>query len=152
MGANDTGDDTRTQLLDFLRGKNLLLVMDNVEHLLDGVDLLPDILRHAPEVKILATSRERLALREEWLFAVEELDVPNAHPTGPLEASSAVQLFAERARHVRLDFSLHDDVGAVTRICQQVDGMPLDIELAAGLLHAMPVGENADQIGATWIC
>jgi hypothetical protein len=68
--------DTATQLLQALHGRQLLLVLDNFEHLLDGVDLLLRILRAAPEVTVLVTSREVLNLREEWLFPVAELDLP----------------------------------------------------------------------------
>src|SRR5262245_37427086 len=70
------GRDPKQQLLDYLREKALLLVLDNVEHLLDGIGLVADILAFAPGIKILATSRERLALREEWVFEVNGMAFP----------------------------------------------------------------------------
>jgi hypothetical protein len=73
-------ENLRTQLLNFLVDRHLLLVLDNFEHLLDGVDLLPEILEHAPGVRLLVTSRERLRLREEWVFDVRGLLFPRKRP------------------------------------------------------------------------
>ena len=72
-----SSDDPRQQLLDFLHEKQMLLVMDNFEHLLDGVDLLIDILNEAPAIKFLVTSRERLNVQEEWGLPLEGLSFHN---------------------------------------------------------------------------
>jgi predicted ATPase/DNA-binding SARP family transcriptional activator len=112
--------DPQAQLLSHLREKKMLLLMDNLEHLRDGVELLIEILQNAPRVKILVTSREHLDLQAEWL-----LDVVG------LRDDSAVQLFAQRAERVRADFVLAAEQVDVMRICQLVERVPLAIELAA---------------------
>jgi len=129
--------DLRRQLVDYLHEKNLLLVMDNFEHLLDGVDLLINILQAAPQVKFLVTSRERLNVQEEWVLALDGLPFPPAETSISLESYSAVQLFAQRARQMQTNFSLDDNAEAVRKICQQVEGMPLGLELAATWLRVM---------------
>jgi predicted ATPase len=69
--------DPKVQLLDYLRQKSLLLVLDNLEHLLEGVGLLAELLEQAPGVKLLVTSRERLNMQVEWLFDLQGLPVPS---------------------------------------------------------------------------
>ncbi len=120
----------KDQILEYLKNKKMLLVLDNLEHLLSGIDLMSEILATTPEIKILATSRERLGLQSEHLFDLNGLAVPEAN--GPAAHSfDALRLFAERAKHTRLDFVLDEHLQDVTRICQLVGGMPLAIELAA---------------------
>jgi len=136
--------DLRPQLAEYLREKYLLLVMDNFEHLLEGVDLLIDLLQAAPQVKFLVTSRERLNLQEEWVLALDGLSFPENTALLPLESYSAVQLFAQRARQMQTNFLLDENAEAVRKICQQVEGMPLGLELAATWLRAM----NPQQITA----
>ena len=103
----------------------LLLVMDNFEHLLEGVGCLTELLQAAPRLKILATSRERLNLREEWVFVLDGLAYPTeAALTSGLdrkisEKYSAVQLFVQRARQVQHHFALGDDAP-----CRAVDLPP----------------------------
>src|SRR5262249_15023539 len=108
------------QLFDYLREKRLLLVLDNVEHLLsrsddgDAADLVAALLGVAPGLAILATSRERLQLREEHVYPLDGLDVPSAEAPA---RSSAVALFVQRARRLRPEFALSDDhLDAVARI------------------------------------
>ena len=93
-----SGSDLKHQLLQYLREKALLLVLDNFEHLLDGAELLTEILEAAPEVKLLVTSREALNLQGEWRYAVTGLEYPETSAAQQAEAFSAVQLFVERAR------------------------------------------------------
>ena len=138
--------DPKVQLLDYLREKEMLLVLDNFEHLLDGVPLILEILRHAPEVKVVVTSRERLSVQAERAFDVRELAFPEEHVTAGVEAYSAVQLFCERAQRVRADFSLAAATTAVTRVCQLVRGVPLGVELAAASVALFPCDQIADQI------
>ena len=83
----------RLQLANYLREKQVLLVLDNFEHLLEGVDLLTDLLQAAPAVKFLVTSRERLNVQEKWVLALEGLSFPQDEANTPLESYSAVQLF-----------------------------------------------------------
>jgi predicted ATPase/DNA-binding CsgD family transcriptional regulator len=134
-------DDPAVQLLDYLRDKEMLLVLDSFEQWLEGgVGLLIDLLWAAPGIKLLVTSREVLNMQEEWLYPVQGLDFPmscqelsgsGAAQAKEAELYSAVQLFVERARRVRPDFSLAEELVEVVRICQLVGGIPLAIELAA---------------------
>ena len=138
------------ELLDYLREKELLLVLDNFEHLLDGAPLVAQIVRHAPHVRMLVTSRERLNLRAEWLFDVAGLDFParSAAETGVApEARGAVQLFIQTAQRIRPDFSpTPADYAAIARICRLLQGAPLGIELAAAWARAFSCSEIAAEI------
>jgi predicted ATPase/DNA-binding XRE family transcriptional regulator len=140
------------QVFDYLRARRLLLVLDNVEHLLsnaqagdgDAAGLVAMLLDSALGLAILATSRERLKLREEHVFALGGLDVPD---TADLSHSSAVAIFVQRARQLRPAFaSAPGQLGAVARICRLVDGMPLAIELAAGWANTLAPSEIVTQI------
>jgi len=137
--------DQKTRVLDYLREKHLLLVVDNCEHVLDGMGLLAEILATAANVKILATSRERLNLQGEWLFPVQGLAFPQDENEPGAEAYSAVQLFMQSARRGGPGFHL-DDIAAVTRVCQLVEGLPLALELAASWAHQMPCARIAAHI------
>ena len=142
-----SGAEPQQQLLSYLREKALLLALDNVEHLLDGVGLLADILNTAPGVRILATSRERLNLREEWVLELDGLSVPAAETEGDLEAYGAVQLFLEQARRVSVGFEASDEqLAAIARICRLVEGMPLALELAAAWVRVMTCQQIAEEI------
>ncbi len=135
-----------TQLLNYLRGKRQLLILDNFEHLLTAADLIAELLDGASRLKILVTSRESLNLREEWLYHVEGLPFPQNEASEAIDAYSAVQLFVERARRVRHDFSLVNERDSVIRICQLLDGMPLGIELAVTWLKRLPCVEITVEI------
>lgn len=137
----------QTQLLDHLHDKELLLVLDNLEHLTGDVDWPIQVLRHAPHVKILATSRQPLHLQAEWLLEVSGLVVPQPGATENLERYSAVGLFAERARRAAPNFALAGPAAVATaRICQLVEGAPLAIELAAASVRAQPVEKIVAEI------
>ncbi len=144
----ESGADLQQQLLDYLQDKCLLLILDNFEHLLDGVDLLIEILDAAPQVKVLATSREALNLRKEWVRRLRGLDYPEDETVAPLTSYSGVKLFVERARQQRGDFSLDAEAGEVIRICQLVEGLPLALELAAGWTRSLSCAAIADEIQA----
>ena len=139
-------ESPQNQLLNYLRDKRLLLVMDNFEHLLNAAGFLVAILQGAPQVKILVTSREVLDLQEEWIRPVHGLRYPEDEQAEQLEAYSAVQLFDQRARRVQANFSLKSDLACAVRICRLVQGMPLAIELAAAWLKTMPCAEIAVEI------
>src|SRR6266542_4150415 len=115
-----------------LRSERLLLVLDNCEHVVEPVaELAAALLRTAPELRILATSREPLGLTGEAVFVVP-----------PLEQSSAVQLFVARATAAATGFTLgSDDAGAVAVLCRRLDGIPLPLELAASRVRALSVHE-----------
>jgi predicted ATPase/DNA-binding SARP family transcriptional activator len=147
--------DPREQLLDDLRAKELLLVLDNVEQLLaadqseneDLADLLAAILTRAPGVTLLVTSRERLALPREWLFDLAGLNYPPGESVNGIEGYSAVRLFVQRVSQVRRQFALTDgEARAVARICRLVEGLPLAIELAAAALRTRSCMAIADAI------
>jgi len=134
--------DIQHRLLDYLRDKQLLLVLDNFEHLLDGAAIISDILAAAPGVKIVVTSRQALSLQEEWLRPIDGLEFPAEDGTRlaseSVEHYGAVRLFVQSASRVRADFSLANDQAHVIEICRLVDGMPLAIELAAAWLKVLP--------------
>jgi predicted ATPase/DNA-binding SARP family transcriptional activator len=153
------GGQTRTpqqQLLDYLRQKRLLLIMDNFEHLLSppsegeqtgGAELLAEILQTVPQVQILATSRERLHLREEHIYPIQGLEFSDWETPEDAAEYTAVQLFLQSARRVRPNFELvADDLTYLTRICRLVEGMPLGIELAASWVELLPLADIAAEI------
>ena len=136
----------KEQLLHYLSSKAMLLILDNLEHLLDGVELIAEILEQAPQVKILATSRERLNLRAEWLFDLVGLSVPENNQVA-IETYDAVKLLIQTAKKIQADFELSEgDRRASVQICQLVAGMPLAIELAVNWLRLMPLEEIALEI------
>ncbi len=139
-------EDPSLQIVSYLREKQMLLVMDNFEHLLEGTRLLIEILQVATGVKFLITSRQRLNVHEEWVLELEGLSFPDGHRADPLESYSAVQLFVQRARQVKSNFSLSRHAEAVKTICQRVEGMPLGLELAATWLRAMSCQQIAVQM------
>lgn len=147
------GESPRAQLLDDMRDKAMLLVLDNFEHLLVAADLLAEIIQTAPRVKLLVTSRERLNLSAEWLFQVDGLEYPAADLSAArglpsaVEDYSATQLFVQGARRVRLGFVLApEDKPYVARFCRAVEGMPLAIELAATWVRTLACQEIAHEI------
>ena len=129
--------DPRAELLRYLHDKKLLLVLDNIEHLLGGVQLVSDILAAAPGTKVLATSRERLDLLSERVLELHGMPVPGDDAADP-ETYDAVRLFVQSASHRRLDFSLDEaNLTSVRRICRLVEGLPLGLELAASWLNVL---------------
>lgn len=146
--------DPLRALVDHLRDRSLLLVLDNCEHLLAAcASLAAELLRHCPSVSQLATSRERLNVEGETVWAVPPMSLPTSDAAAAADASDAVQLFVDRARLVRPDFALgEDNVADVVAVCRAVDGIPLGIELAAARLATATPAELtdllADRLGA----
>jgi predicted ATPase/DNA-binding CsgD family transcriptional regulator len=137
----------KLQLLNYLSMKNLLLVLDSFDHLLDGAPLLPDILTTAAGVKIMVTSRERLHLQEEWVLDVGGLLYPPSEAEESLERYSAIQLFLLSARRAHAAFKPGDaEWPAIVRICQRVEGIPLGIELSAAWVRTLPCRAIADEL------
>ena len=127
-----THEDPQHQLLRYLQKRQLLLVMDNFEHLLDGVGIVSEILQAAPAVKILATSCERLNLQSETNLNIGGMDIPGQAVSEDLLSYDAITLFVQSANRVLPGFDPSpDELGQITNICQIVQGMPLAIELAA---------------------
>lgn len=137
----------KAQLINYLSDKEILLVMDNFEHLVSGAGLLIEILQRAPDLKLLVTSRERLNLHEEWVLDLQGLLVPESEDSIHVENYSAVQLFLQRAQQVRADFWLRFlDKPAIVHICRLVEGQPLGIELAAALTRTFSCQDIATEI------
>jgi predicted ATPase/DNA-binding NarL/FixJ family response regulator len=130
-------DDIRTQLFNYLREKRLLLLLDNFEHLLDGVGLVSELLAAAPQVKIMTTSREVLNLQEEWLYPVKGMSFPLSVYADQIEDYEAVQFFLHSARRAQPDFSLVDERNEIINICRLAEGMPLALELAASWVRVL---------------
>ncbi|HXY94962.1 MAG TPA: adenylate/guanylate cyclase domain-containing protein [Acidimicrobiia bacterium] len=133
-------------ILDFLRGKHLLLVLDNCEHLLDAADQLAgNILRECRRVEILATSREVLSVPGEHVVGLRSMSFPiGVASAESANASEAVQLFAERAAAARTGFVVDEsNAAAIVEVCRRLDGIPLAIELAAARVSSMSPAEIA---------
>lgn len=135
-------DDPIRGLATFLRDRQMLLVIDNCEHLIDAIALLSEsLLRAAPQVHVLATSRESLRAEGEFVQRLESLDCPP--PIAVLDRAqaltfSALQLFVERAMASHDSFELTDDeLPLAIEICQRLDGIPLAIELAAAQVGSL---------------
>ena len=138
-----SGFSAQDQLLDYLGERATLLVLDNFEHLVDGADLLGEIIERAPKVELLTTSRERLNVQSEWVLDVHGLGLTENGKGG----SGALRLFVERATQVEPGFSLDDDQRAeARRICRLVEGLPLGIELSASWVSVLSCAEIAEEI------
>ncbi len=142
-----SGADLKAQLLRYLRTKQMLLLMDNFEHLMADARLLNEILEAAPGVTILATSREKLNLSGETVFGVLGLEYADWQTPEEALSNSAAQLFVQTAQRARPDFEMsQEDVGPVAQICQLVEGMPLGILLAAAWVDLLSPQEIAAEI------
>ncbi|HMH37398.1 MAG TPA: LuxR C-terminal-related transcriptional regulator [Streptosporangiaceae bacterium] len=134
-----------------LARQQLLLVLDNCEHVLDAVaEFCATVLQSADDIRILATSREQLGLPEEARYRLPPLTLPGPEePDGPgsRAQAEAVTLFVERARQIDPDLALDGEAGAaVARLVQRLDGMPLAIELAAARVEALGLGQMLDRL------
>jgi predicted ATPase len=155
-----SGRDPVGQLLDHLREKEMLLVLDSFEHLLAAASLVAELVHAAHGVKLLVTSRQRLNLQMEWVYRVQGLPAPEPPlitPGAKMLTWSSVQLFAERAARRSEGFALRaEDWPHVVDICRAVDGLPLAIELAAALVDqrscrwiAQSIRHNIDVLATT---
>jgi non-specific serine/threonine protein kinase len=135
LGIREGGQrSARDVLLDALRDRQLMLVLDTCEHLVDScAALVADLLREAPELRIVATSREALGVAGERVYRVASLPVPELRQPGDSASESdATRLFVERARAADPDFpDTTANADRIARICRRLDGIPLAIELAA---------------------
>jgi predicted ATPase len=137
-------------LLDALALQDVLIVLDNCEHLIGGCAKTAEaILRRCPRVHLLATSREPLGIGGEVLYRVPSLSLPGPGDTGPAAAGSsdAVALFADRARAHGVALSVDEHTArVVVSVCRRLDGMPLALELAAARLPSMSLSELHDRL------
>jgi len=160
-------NDMRALLFDYLRRKNVLIILDNFEHLMESKGILLDILKELPLVKILVTSRERLALQTECLVELQGMSFPapdalenqSGQDRTVLEHSDALKLLFERASRLRPDLPWRpgdnpdllpgfnaQEMAAAVRICQLVGGLPLGIELAASWARDFTFAQIADEV------
>ncbi|WP_433179665.1 ATP-binding protein [Actinoallomurus sp. CA-150999] len=150
LGIHDRSARSAVEvLLGFLHDKRALVVLDNCEHLLRECAVIADaVLRAAPEVRIVATSRQPLVIDGERCLPVLPLPLPGDHDSAEaLMRSDAVRLFAERAAAARPGFAVTAGDGeAVARICQRLDGIPLGIELAAVRLRSFSLKQLVDRL------
>lgn len=140
LALQTTSSDLQAQIAAYLGPRELLLVLDNFEHVLEAAETVAHLLHSAPKVKALVTSRERLYLLEEWLLPIAGLPVTEG------AAGEAGQLFLRSAQRVRPDFVARGQEQAIAAICRQVEGMPLALELAASWVRVMPCEEIARQL------
>jgi predicted ATPase/DNA-binding CsgD family transcriptional regulator len=135
------------QLLSHLRRRQLLLIMDNYEHLLDDVDIVVKILQAAPNVKILVTSREKLKLHGETALTITGIGFSDQKAPTDLRERDAIDLFLHSIRRVHPRFDPKaDDMIHFANICRLVEGLPLAIELAAGWMNVLSPEELAGEI------
>ena len=140
-------------LKQYLKAKNLLLILDNFEHVLPASVVAPDLLRAAPNLKIIATSRVKLGVQGEQVIEIEPLDAPcspaarERDPQKPLTTYSAVALFIDRALAVKQDFSVTPTTAsAIADICCRVDKLPLAIELVAAQADSFSIQSLRSQL------
>lgn len=141
----DEGTPQET-LVKFLSQRNILLVMDNFEHVLEGSDIVTDILSSARDVKILATSRETLNLSMEYIWRVSGMRYPDNDEPDDINQYDALNLFVERALQIQQNFPLSDEQASIIQICKLLDGLPLAIELAASWLKTLSCRDIIKQI------
>ncbi len=140
------GGDQLAQLKAYFKEKHLLLILDNFEHLLDGVNFVTDLLAAAPGLWVLVTSRGALNVRDEWLLSLNGLAYPAHFDIETVQDAPAVQLFAERVQRVRSDFTIATETEAVVDICRLVEGLPLALEIAASWTKVAACNSIATEI------
>src|SRR5215211_2271922 len=143
LGLRESGDVTREELLkEYVGGRELLLLLDNFEQVLEAAPLVGELLSAAPRLKVLATSRIPLGIYGEHEYAVTPLSVPDPKhlpDLGALSQYEAVRLFIDRASAAKASFEItSDNAPAVAEICARLDGLPLAIELAAARIKLLP--------------
>ena len=150
LGLNTSAGQLITDLESYLRPRRLLLALDNFEQVVGAAPLLAELLRAAPGLVVMVTSRTVLRLSGEHEFPVPPLPVPPAgvgRDPADLQRYASVSLFAERAHAVAPGFELTDaNAGAVAEICRRLDGLPLAIELAAARIRLLPAQALASRL------
>jgi predicted ATPase/DNA-binding SARP family transcriptional activator len=135
------------QLLSYLRDRHVLLVLDNMDHLLAGATALVEILNASPGTKMLATSREALNVRGEWLLPLAGMPVEEDPASGTFATSESVRLFVEAAHRTQPDFTLGpEERRSLAELLQLVEGLPLGIELAAAWTRALELPHIVEEL------
>jgi predicted ATPase/transcriptional regulator with XRE-family HTH domain len=153
LGLREPAGRALTDVInDYLRERDVLLVLDNFEHLLPAARVVADLLAAGPQVKVLATSRAALRLRGEREYPVPVLRLPtpdDARDITALATNEAVAFFVDRAEAVQPDFTLSSgNAAAVIEICHRLDGLPLALELAAARAKVLPPSALLARLGA----
>lgn len=147
LQISSTRGNVREQLLNFLSRKHLVLLLDNFEHLLVGGALINDILKAAPNVKLIVTSRERLTLISETVYPLGGMRYSQWETADEALDSDAVQLLQQTARRMQAGWSVtEDNLAAVARLCKLTDGMPLGILLAASWMDVFTLTQICEEI------
>lgn len=140
-------DNTIAQLVDFLKERTILLILDNFEHLLEGVSLVTDVIESSTQVKVVVTSRERLNISGEHVYYLSGMTFPTWETPEDALNYDAVKLFMQSAHRTRTDFELGSgELDFLARICKLTEGMPLGIELAAGWIDVLSLEQIAHEI------
>lgn len=145
------------ELIKYLQNQECLLFLDNFEHLLSNTDsealstatsIIVDILATAPNVTLLVTSRDPLAIQSEWVYPIEGLPytIPDSRPTANILDEAAPQLFIQNARRYNISFDPSDNTDAILEICRLTDGLPLAIEIAATWMRVYTCQEIVQSI------
>ncbi len=144
------GQPLADQVIDYLRAKQLLLILDNCEHLIDACARLADqLLRNCPDLKILASSREALGINGEAVYRVPSLSLPEQDKVtrDAVMGCESARLFVERASAANPNFQLTDEnASSVAQICLRLDGIPLALELAAARARILAVEQIAERL------
>jgi len=143
LGLSETSRHRATEtVVTYLRGRRMLLVLDNFEQVLGAAPVLGELLVGAPDVQLLVTSRAPLDLAEEHIYEVPPLQLAErSRPTelGRLRRAEAIRLFVDRAHDARADFVLtEENADGVAELCRRLDGLPLALELAAARIKLLP--------------
>ncbi len=141
------GADPIQQVLEHFQNKHALLILDNLDHLLDDLSIISNLLAYAPNVDVVATSRERLRLSIETVFNVQGLTYPENEGSNPIADYDAVNLFLYMMCRIRPEFTESpDQLTHISHICRLVAGMPLALVLAAGWVDILTLPEIAPEI------
>jgi len=157
LGYMESGDlSAEKQLVKGIGAKRMLIVLDNCEHLIEGLTAIAsDLLSACSHLKMLATSRESFRIPGEWLYPIPAFDIPKENESINLDNASnfpALMLFAERARAVRPDFKLTaENIQTVVAICAHLDGLPLVIELIAARMRLMSPQTLLERLSAKFV-
>ena len=145
--TSQTTTSQNESLIGYLASKRLLVILDNFEHILVGAQVVSALLKACPSIQILVTSRERLGLREEQIYPIYGLDVPELGTVDDPCDFTAIEFFIQNARRVKPDFLLSPgDITHLTRICLLVGGMPLGLELAASWVDMLTLADIGAEI------
>lgn len=142
------GRSQKQQVLDYLENRQVLMILDNFEHLInDSAQIVSEMLEAAPQLKVLITSRQHLNQTGEVLFTLHGLTLPSLDSSADASQAAAVELFRQAARRARPDFAMAPDtLQHIIRICRLVQGMPLGILLAAPWVTVLSTAEIAEEI------